>query len=481
MLRILWSGKKQVLLACTAFTLLNSTAYAHVSEQGFVLLLPTNLYIFSGVMAVALTVVALAVIPVSWSLSLFSVHRLARAAPLRNFQILTSLVCFLLLLALVLIGVLGERDPLKNPLPLYIWTVWWVGLMVMQGLLGNIWHWINPWSGMYRLLKGLRSVRQPLIVINEFKTKKIGAWPAVFLFALFFSFALVDPAPDDPGRLAIIVATYWSATMIAMLLFGEQWWLNCGEFVTIAMRRFAQLAPLNVKNNSLYLGGPGWSAYTQPTYSVSTAIFVLVMLGCGSFDGLNETFWWLGLIGVNPLEFPGRSAIVVQSSLGLVLSNGALIVLFGGCVYIGMWMLGIRGYTQQVKFTHAFSHLAIAMLPIAFAYHIAHFLTAFLVNIQYTLAATSDPLGRGMDLLGLGNYYVTTGFLNTHHTVEFIWLTQAAVVVVGHIISVNMAHGIAVRLFGNSRNAAISQLPLAVFMVLYTLLGLWLLASPKGA
>jgi len=65
--------------------------------------------------------------------------------------------------------------------------------------------------------------------------------------------------------------------------------------------------------------------------------------------------------------------------------------------------------------------------------------------------------------------------------VETIWLMQAASVVIGHILSVMLAHAIALDLFGSARRAIISQAPLAAFMVLYTLLGLWLLAAPRGA
>ncbi|MFN3146500.1 MAG: hypothetical protein ACE368_15255 [Paracoccaceae bacterium] len=42
---------------------LPGAAAAHVSEQGFVLLLPTDLYISGGVASVALTVLLLAVLP----------------------------------------------------------------------------------------------------------------------------------------------------------------------------------------------------------------------------------------------------------------------------------------------------------------------------------------------------------------------------------------------------------------------------------
>ena len=89
-------------------------------------------------------------------------------------------------------------------------------------------------------------------------------------------------------------------------------------------------------------------------------------------------------------------------------------------------------------------------------------------------------MGAGADFLQLGTYYVTTGFFNSQDSVRLIWLTQAAAVVGGHILAVMLAHAIALRHFGTTRHAVLSQVPLALFMVLYTLFGLWLLASPRG-
>ncbi len=53
--------------------------------------------------------------------------------------------------------------------------------------------------------------------------------------------------------------------------------------------------------------------------------------------------------------------------------------------------------------------------------------------------------------------------------------------VIGHIVSVLVSPAMAIRLFTNSRQAILSQLPLALFIVCYTFFGLWLLASPRGA
>ena len=44
-----------------------------------------------------------------------------------------------------------------------------------------------------------------------------------------------------------------------------------------------------------------------------------------------------------------------------------------------------------------------------------------------------------------------------------------------------MAHLVALDLHRDARTATVSQVPLAMVMVLYTLFGLWLLATPIAA
>jgi len=95
------------------------------------------------------------------------------------------------------------------------------------------------------------------------------------------------------------------------------------------------------------------------------------------------------------------------------------------------------------------------------------------------LLALNDPLGNGFNLLGLDGFYVTTGFFNHRETVRLIWLSQAFVITLGHVISVILAHLESVRIYGDSVRAVYAGLPVAIFMVLYTWLGLWLLAAPK--
>lgn len=451
-------------------------AAAHISQQGFVLLLPTNIYMTAGIWVVALTALALVFTPGTISQRLFSTLRLP-AIPAPPAEAVTSLLSFFFLCWLVLMGLTGSRDPLANPLPLFIWTVFWVVMVILQAVIGNFWHWINPWTGVARLLFG-GPQRQPFVSLPQW----LGAWPAIAGLLAFSAFALADPAPDDPARLALVVAGYWLYTMVAIIVFGESQWLARGEFLTLLMRHFASLAPLRLGRRKSRLGAPAWQLLGAAPLSLSGGIFVLILLGTGSFDGLNETFWWLSRIDVNPLEFPGRSAIVTETVIGLLLTNALLVVAFAALVWLGH-KLATRSVlpADRIGFRPVFTTLCLSTLPIALAYHIAHYLTVFLVNGQYALAAASDPYAVGADYLGLGTFFVTTGFFNSRDTVQVIFLTQAGAVVLGHVIAILIAHAIALRLYGQNRLAVISQIPVAAFMIVYTFLGLWLLAAPKGA
>jgi hypothetical protein len=120
----------------------------------------------------------------------------------------------------------------------------------------------------------------------------------------------------------------------------------------------------------------------------------------------------------------------------------------------------------------------IAIVPIALGYHFAHYLTAFLVDIQYAAITFSDPIGRGWDLFGLGDAHVTTSFLTNFASVRLIWQVQIASIVIAHVVAMAIAHLIALRRVGHRRTAIVSQLPMTILMIAYTQFGLWLLSAP---
>lgn len=453
--------RRSLLLA--AFALAPDAALAHAAEQGFVLLLPTGVYTAAGAAVVALTVALMIALPERAAHRLFAPRRFA-APDWRLARVVASLCGLALFAWLVRVGLTGPRDPLANLLPLAFWTLFWAALVTLAGGAGDIWRWINPWHGLHRLIG---APKPPLNLPESW-----GMWPAFAVFMAFSAFLLADIAPDDPARLARFLGAYWFATMAAVILFGEAW-LKRGEAASALFACYGALSPLRLRPNG-GAGAPGWRLTEWPA-SLSAGVFTLALLGAGSFDGLNETFWWLAQIGVNPLEFPGRSAVVGETLTGLFSAVALLIAVFAGTVLAGLKLAG------EGAFAATFARLALSVMPIAFGYHVAHYLPSFLVNGQYAMIALNDPFGTGADLLGLQGAHVTTGFFNRLESVRLIWLTQAGAVVIGHVWAVVLAHRIALDLFSSPRRALMATLPLSLFMVAYTFLGLWLLAAPRGA
>ena len=119
-----------------------------------------------------------------------------------------------------------------------------------------------------------------------------------------------------------------------------------------------------------------------------------------------------------------------------------------------------------------------SLIPIALAYHLAHFLSFLLVQGQAVIPLASDPFGSGWDLLGTAEYTIDIGVVGA----RFAWFTAVIGIVAGHIIAVYLAHAVALRTLGDplgDRGAALrSQYPMLALMVGYTMLSLWILAQP---
>jgi hypothetical protein len=460
--------------AALAIALTAPMAEAHVSGQGFILLLPTHLYVAGGTLAVVASFLLLALVParafaavgrVRWWLA-----GVPPAAVRDRLSAAASLASTALIALLVAAGVTGSRDPLANPLPLGVWTVWWIGLAGAHALLGDLWAHLNPWTGVHRLLTALPPLRawreQPPLPYPAIA----GHWPAVAFFLAFAWFELVHPAPFDPGILAGAVAAYVLVHLVGVLAFGPACWLGQAEPFTLFFRMIAWMAPMGVAARegagprAVFVTVPSFRLLDRPPLPASAVAFVLLALSSVSFDGFARTFTWLSWLGVNPLDYPGRSALMLANTAGLLGTFGLLAL----------------AYAAAVRGARPPGALVLSIAPIAVAYHVAHYLPAFLVDAQYALKAASDPFALGWDLLGTRDLYVIASLLADPAWVTAIWRTQVAIIVAGHVAGVWVAHALALRLAPTPRAALRSELPLMALMVAYTMLGLWLLATPTA-
>ncbi|MBB6410041.1 hypothetical protein [Mesorhizobium sangaii] len=445
-------------------------AFAHASDRGHVLLLPTGYYLAGGAFAVAVSFLVLALLPGDW-LDRFWRRRLQLFAFGDSARTALSLVSFAGFAILFAAGFFGSRDPLSNPLPLVIWTLLWAGVTLLQGVFGDLWSWLNPWYGPWRLASRLFGASDE----GGWRLPRwLGCWPAVLLFFAFAWFELIDPSPDDPARLAYAAGLYWLLTFLAMLAFGYRNWSRSGEFLSVFLSMVARFAVVE-RNETGRLGlcWPGAKLLAAEQLPASGIAFLLLALSSVSFDGLSKTFFWLGLFGINPLEFPGRTAVLGIGSLGLVLTFLLLAGVFMLAVWLGQHLAG-----SDRPIGHAAGLLVWSIVPIALAYHAAHYLTSLLVDGQYALAALSDPFALGWNLFGTADMPIEAGIVAGADSAWWLWNVQAGVLISGHVLAVLVAHGFAWRLHPQPSRAALSQFPLTVLMIAYTVFGLWLLATP---
>ncbi len=434
-------------------------ALACALPPSIVMTLPTGRYMAGAALTVALTglIAALATrlprmraVELGWRRELL---------PLTA----SSYLGFLLMLVLLGIGVLGPRDPMHNLLTLVFWTVVWVALPLASMVFGNLWQAINPWTGPVRLLRLLLGVR------GSIGLSRLGHLPAILGLAGFSWFQIVSLAPEDPLILAQLAAGYWLVICVLAVAEGEDW-LEQGEFLTVYFTLMARIAPFwaerDGKRLRIMAGWPGTQVLGMAPLSPSAIGFVTLALAALSFDGLRDTFWWLGLIGQNPLEFAGRSAVMRENTLGL---SGAW-ALTAGTIF-GALALGRRLAGAPL----AAGPVMLSFLAIAAGYHGAHYLLTLLTTGQYTLAALNDPLFQGDALLGLPPFYVSMGFLTERSTMVLIWNAQFVAILGAHVLAVVLALQLS-----DDRSRGVAHLPLTVLMVGYTVLGLWLLASPTG-
>ncbi|MBO6900827.1 MAG: hypothetical protein JJ864_05715 [Rhizobiaceae bacterium] len=452
--------------------------WAHTADRGFVMLLPTDYYLFGGAAAVALSFAVLVVLPPQALARLLS-ERLRLIGARFDGRFVTSMASFIIVACLWYAGLFGSRDPLSNPLPLVFWTVFWVGFTLLVGIAGNLWCWLEPWYGPSRLILivlGRRDVPPPLKLPIW-----IGSGGALILLFGFGWFELVFPSPDDPAFLAKVLIAYWLFNLAGIFAFGHGEWTKRVELFSVFFGMISRLAPFQHRgggdgaHGGVFLRFPGAKAADSDPLAPGATLFLLLALATVSFDGLMRTFFWLDLIGVNPLEFPGRSAVVFSNTAGLGGMFAALSALFVFAVWSGNRIAG-----ASVGVAASCGSLVWSIVPIALAYHFSHYLGVLVINGQYAFAAISDPLSKGWNIFGTAGFHVAAAATAGYDAAWVIWNLQSAAIIGGHLLAVILAHALASRIHGSAPRTTLSQIPLAILMVGYTVFGLWLLSSPTG-
>ena len=333
--------------------------------------------------------------------------------------------------------------------------------------------------------------------------------PALIAFLAFVWLENVYPGSIIPRYLGIIIIAYSVYTFGGMLLYGKHTWLRYGDPFSVLFGIFARFSPTEVRvvggncdGCELDCANDGddgdgcvdcyacfelsvvscqssvvrefdlrpWAAGLVNVGRVSwqACAFVVLALAAVTFDGLQETTNWLAVQTVG-LRLLGPGGVSVVDTLGVVL----IPLLFLG-IYL-LFCIGIRALSRErASLSEVARAYVFSLVPIALAYNMAHFLSLLLVQGQLIIPLASDPFGFGWDIFGAAGYRIDPTVISN----RFAWIVSVGAIVIGHIVSVYIAHMIAVRRAPSHSLALRGQYPMLALMVFYTAVSLWIIAQP---
>ena len=501
-------GRSLATAAIAAVWLLPGPALAHAFGQRYDLPLPLSLYVGGAGATVALSFVVMALFVregraghALWRLDLapsLAGRLMAHPWVIAALQALSVAIFLLVLLA----AFFGDANPTRNFAPTFVWVVWWIGLAYLQALVGDIWRVVNPWRVLFGWAEALLQRTGWQIRPVDYPAW-LGHWPAVLFFWIFAWLELVSDAAERPATLGVLILIYSALTWGGMAIFGRETWLARGEAFSVVfglLARFAPLAGGGVPAGEIEADEPEQPAaagLTLRPYGVgllagrplgtSAVCLVLLMLASVTYDGIGETPLWAGFLDwvvvseslrapLLALQKSGVDLLAFLRSLGLLVTPLAFFATFALFSRLTALVLARAGGADRLGASTcvAAGAFVLTFVPIALAYHLAHYLSYLLLAGQFVLPLASDPFGLGWNLFGTANWALDIGIVS----IKTVWWIAVVAVIVGHLYAVYLAHVMALRLYGSGRAALLSQLPLVLLMVGYTMISLWILSQP---
>jgi hypothetical protein len=314
-----------------------------------------------------------------------------------------------------------------------LWVGLWVGVLA-GGLVGNLWKLLNPWSALFGLLTGGRPRPARLRLPGW-----LGAWPAAAGYLGFAAAAMAQPGSG--WARAALVAGYTALTLAGMALFGRDEWLGRCEGVTVLFDVAGRFGPVEAERDAdgrverVWLRPWGSGLLRPGAAGWDHVAFVMVVLGTLAFDGLRTAG-----------ALPSSPAGAATAGAGSLLLAVAFLLAFAALARGMRLLAGARAGDAA-----AVTAFAETLVPIGLLYAAAHFASALFGRPE------AGPVLTGTDT---------------------IWFVQVTAVLAGHAIAVHLAHRHAGERFQSAQRAALSQYPILVALVLYTMTSLWILAQP---
>jgi hypothetical protein len=371
-------------------------------------------------------------------------------------------------------GFAGTQAATANILPTIIYVFFWVGFPFVSVVFGDVFRAVNPWLAIGKATgwvvrrtsgdagEGIEPLPYP---------SWLGRWPAVAGILIFAWVELVYTNKDDPSQLAVMALAYTAVQFIGMALYGVEAWSRRGDAFGVYFGLFARISPLHWRDRQLATR-PLLAGAPKLDPVAGTIALLCVMIGTTSFDGFSQGTTWNSIVP-HLQDFFGSLGLNAEHALEAAGTVGIVVMCcFIGALYrlgvLGMHTVGRRLPTGQLA--RGFVH---TLIPIAFAYVLAHYFSLVAYQGQAIAQLASDPLGHGSDIFGTASTTINYTWISA----TGIWYVQVAALVLGHVAGLALAHDRALAVFQKPRDATRSQYWMLAVMVCFTSLGLWLLSA----
>jgi hypothetical protein len=374
-------------------------------------------------------------------------------------------------------GLRGTEAPDRNFALTFLFVTCWLGFPLFSVLLGDVFRPFNPWRAIGRLVGGAFAALAGQRPSHLRYPQRLGRWPAAIGLVAVVWLEIVYGVSGgvsvglSPHAAAVAALVYSAYTLTMMGLFGTEQWCRNGEVFSVYFGMFSQLGCFAVQDGKLGRRRPLAAATRWATVPGSAAV-VIASIATTSFDGASEGAF------LNALEWTFErftdadlgltTALRLTDTLFIALCIAGVALIYS----IGVWgMSTVQGAPPLRKLWSGFAH---TLIPIAFAYLVAHYFSLFVFQEQAQFTyLLSDPLGTGTsDLFGTASSGIDFQLLSANA----IWYAQVGSLVIGHVVALTLAHDRATAYWGDYRQAARSQYWMLAVMVTFTCFGLYLLS-----
>ena len=356
----------------------------------------------------------------------------ARNPRQRTAQTVARVVGLLLFLGTFVAGAFGVDDSGANIATVTVIVLFFLGMQVVSLVFGDVFWWFNPFDTLAGLF--FRHDREDEVEAPPWTA-------AVFLVSfIWFVFAYPEFYPPTPHEVAVFLALYTAAVLGGAAYWGRSW-VRHGEGFGALFGAIAQLGRRREPG-----AGPG------------LAPLLMVYLGGILFDGISQTNWWIDVLGTSR----GWTERAINT-VGLAWSIAIIAVAYLAATRI-VAAIANRGPADTARL------FAPVLLPVGLGWSVAHYITAFLIDVQNFYALLSDPLGKGWDVFGTIDYAINQQLLTPTQT----GVLQSIVVGGGCIWGAVITHDIAFAHY-RGRTAVRATYPFAVLLIASAVGAIWLL------